>query len=149
MSNENKAWYDGTEGWYEPLRQPEKAADRPEPLETAPKSRKKKAKGLTPARIAGLAVLLLLVIAGSSLAFGRLRGGREDFQDRGFGREAVKMALGFIASRPCGPAEYCWVSYVPENERAKRLYHSIGFQETGDWYGDEKIAILKLRTTKE
>ena len=61
--------------WYEPLQEPEKAADRPVAHE---KSKKRKSKGLTPARIAGLVVLLLLVIAGSSLAFQHFGNDRTD-----------------------------------------------------------------------
>ncbi|ERK58798.1 hypothetical protein HMPREF1983_00698 [Gemella bergeri ATCC 700627] len=41
-------------------------------------------------------------------------------------------------------AEYCWLSYEPENEVARKLYHSFGFTETGDMDGNEIIAILKL-----
>jgi ribosomal protein S18 acetylase RimI-like enzyme len=50
----------------------------------------------------------------------------------------------FIADKPCGPAACCWLSYEPENETAKALYASFGFQETGEWDGDEKIAVLNL-----
>ena len=47
-------------------------------------------------------------------------------------------------SFPCGKAEYCWLSYEPDNEVARKLYHSLGFTETGDMDGNEIIAILKL-----
>ena len=40
--------------------------------------------------------------------------------------------------------EYCWLSYEPENEVARKLYHSFSFTETGDMDGNEIIAILKL-----
>jgi diamine N-acetyltransferase len=45
----------------------------------------------------------------------------------------------------CGEAEYCWLSYEPENKVAKALYESFGFTETGDKDGDELIAVLKLK----
>ena len=45
---------------------------------------------------------------------------------------------------PCGKAEYCWLSYEPENETASRLYRSFGFVETGEMDGEERIAVLKL-----
>ena len=64
----NNQQYDG-QGWYEPLQQQERAADRPIQHEPASGRKKKKRKGLTPGRIAGIVVLLLLLIAGSSLAF--------------------------------------------------------------------------------
>lgn len=69
----------------------------------------------------------------------------ETYQQKGFGKEAMKLALDFIKSFPCGKAEYCWLSYEPENKIAKELYHSFGFVENGDMDGDEVIAILKLQ----
>ena len=65
-------------------------------------------------------------------------------QKKGYGREAVRLALDFVRTLPCGPAEYCEVSYEPENEVAKRLYHSFGFEENGEMDGDEIVAVLKL-----
>ena len=65
-------------------------------------------------------------------------------QNRGYGREAVQLALDFIRSLPCGEAEYCWLSYEPENEAARKLYRSYGFEETGDMDGEEVIAVLRL-----
>lgn len=66
------------------------------------------------------------------------------FQGRGYGREALRLVLEFIRTFPCGPAECCWLSYEPENEAARRLYHSFGFAETGETDGEEVIAALKL-----
>ena len=68
----------------------------------------------------------------------------EKHQRRGRGREALKLALEFIRTFPCGPAEYCWLSYGQENEAARRLYRSFGFMETGETDCDELIAALKL-----
>lgn len=66
------------------------------------------------------------------------------YQHKGYGKEAVKLALNFIKTKPCGEAEYCWLSYEPENAVAKKLYSSFGFVETGDMDGEELIAVLKL-----
>ena len=66
------------------------------------------------------------------------------YQGRGYGKEAVRLALEFIKSFPCGAAEYCWLSYEPKNESAQKLYSSFGFAETGDMDGEELIAVLKL-----
>lgn len=66
------------------------------------------------------------------------------WQNRGYGKQAVQLALDFIRSMPCGKAEYCWLSYEPENEAARQLYHSFGFEETGEMDGDEQIAVLRL-----
>lgn len=68
----------------------------------------------------------------------------ERYQGKGYGKAAMRQILDFIASEPCGPAEYCWLSYEPENAAAKALYASFGFTETGEWDGDEIIAVLKL-----
>ena len=66
------------------------------------------------------------------------------YQNKGYGKEAVRLALEFIKTFPCGKAEYCWLSYEPENEIASQLYRSFGFVETGEMYEEELIAILKL-----
>ena len=66
------------------------------------------------------------------------------YQGKGYGKEAVKLALEFIRTYPCGEAEYCWLSYEPENTVASKLYSSFGFKETGDKDGEELIAVLKL-----
>ena len=68
----------------------------------------------------------------------------KSYQHKGYGREAVKLALDFIKTKPCGEAEYCWLSYEPDNLVAKSLYGSFGFVETGDMDGEELIAVLKL-----
>ena len=67
------------------------------------------------------------------------------YQGKRYGKEAVKLALEFIRTYPCGDAEYCWLSYEPENRVAAKLYSSFGFEETGDMDGEELIAVLDLR----
>jgi len=66
------------------------------------------------------------------------------YQNRGYGKEAVSLALEFIKSMPCGEAEYCWLSYEPDNAVARQMYHSFGFEETGEMDGEELIAVLRL-----
>ena len=68
------------------------------------------------------------------------------YQNSGFGKEAVQVALDFIKSFPCGEAEYCWLSYEPENEVARNLYLSFGFEEKKElWKEDQEIpAVYKL-----
>ena len=66
------------------------------------------------------------------------------YQRKGYGREAIKLALDFIRTWPCGEAKYCWLSYEPENKVAADLYSSFGFKETGDMDGEELIAVLEL-----
>ena len=66
------------------------------------------------------------------------------YQHKGYGKEALQKALQFIRTFPCGEAELCWLSYEPANTAAQKLYKSFGYEETGNWDGDEKIAVLKL-----
>ena len=67
-------------------------------------------------------------------------------QGKGYGREALRLALEFIRTFPAGKAEYCWLSYEPDNEVAKNLYLSFGFEERPEQYkeGEEMPAVLKL-----
>ena len=66
------------------------------------------------------------------------------YQQKGYGRKAIELALEFIKTFPCGRAEYCWLSYEPDNKVANNLYESFGFEETGEVDGEELIAVLKL-----
>ena len=65
-------------------------------------------------------------------------------QNKGYGKEAIKLALNFIKTFPCGKADYCWLSYKPNNDVARHLYSSFGFAETGNRVDGELIAKLKL-----
>ena len=63
---------------------------------------------------------------------------------RGYGAAALQLALDWMQTLPCGPAEYCWVSYVLHNKEARELYKRFGFCETGEMIGGESIAVRKL-----
>ena len=68
------------------------------------------------------------------------------YQGRGYGRKAVELALDFIRTFPAGEAKYCWLSYDVENEVARELYRSFGFEEVPATYyeGGEMPAVLEL-----
>ena len=70
------------------------------------------------------------------------------YQGRGYGRKAMELALEFIRTWPSGKKKYCWLSYEPENETAKKLYASFGFVEQPQYFkdkpGEEMPAILEL-----
>ena len=68
----------------------------------------------------------------------------KNHQQKGFGREAIRLALEFIRTWPSGRADACVTSYTPENEVAKKLYASFGFVENGEMDDDEIVAVLKL-----
>lgn len=66
------------------------------------------------------------------------------YQGKGYGKGALKLALDFIQTFPCGTAQYCWVSYAPENTAAESLYHLFGFTKTNFFDNGELIAVLTL-----
>lgn len=68
----------------------------------------------------------------------------KQYQNRGYGREAMKKILEFIRTFPAGPAYYCWISYKADNVPAKRLYESFGFRDNGEVLGDELTTVLRL-----
>jgi len=67
----------------------------------------------------------------------------ERFQGRGYGREAIKIALDKF--RADQSVRVVAISYEPENHTAKKLYAGLGFKETGEMAGDETLAVLNLR----
>ncbi len=71
------------------------------------------------------------------------------YQGKGYGKEALKLALDFIKTYPAGPAEYVTLSYERTNTAAKSLYAKFGFYEPKEFEkyydpDDEIRAILKL-----
>ena len=73
----------------------------------------------------------------------------EKYQRKGYGKEALKQALDFIKTEPCGKADYALLSYERENVVAKKLYASFGFyepEEFAPYYeeDDEIFAICKF-----
>ena len=68
----------------------------------------------------------------------------EEHQRQGYGREAMRQALEYIRSFPVGEATQCWLSYKPENQRAKALYDSFGFRENGEMNDGELVSVLQL-----
>ncbi len=68
----------------------------------------------------------------------------KNHQKKGYGREAVRLALEFVRTWPRGKADTIYTSYNPDNEVAKKLYASFGFVENGEMDEDEIVAVLKL-----
>lgn len=69
----------------------------------------------------------------------------EQYQKRGYGREAMKKILDYIRTFPVGHARYCWIPYVTENIVAKNLYESFGFRDNGEKINEnEQVIVLKL-----
>ena len=141
----NNQWY-AQEGWYEPLQHEEKAAHRPDRHESDTKPKRKKRKGLTPARIAGLVVLLLLLIAGSSLAVGGLRSDSAP-QDSGFGVEIPSFG---DEELPTNPEDFFQQYYVTVDNpteaevKVERVSQSPDYQMTLTPQPDEALSLQEL-----
>ena len=69
------------------------------------------------------------------------------FQGKGYGRAAVQKALEFL--RESGLFDKVQINYVEENQGAKHLYRSMGFQETGAMEGNEVVMGMDLTGEKE
>jgi len=68
----------------------------------------------------------------------------KEHQGKGIGRETVKQIMDEIKSRPCGEANYCYVSYERTNIASKTTFASYGFKEDGRVIGGEVVALYKL-----
>lgn len=68
----------------------------------------------------------------------------KNHQKRGYGKEALKVALEYLRNNNKYNAKHCWVSYEPTNERARNMYLKFGFIETGEVCDGEIVAALKL-----
>lgn len=66
------------------------------------------------------------------------------YQRQGLGTSAMKEALAYLRGRPCGPADYCWLSYDPNNFRAQAIFSAMGFTENGETCCGETVSVLKL-----
>ncbi|OJF12549.1 GNAT family N-acetyltransferase [Couchioplanes caeruleus] len=64
------------------------------------------------------------------------------FQGRGLGRQALEAAVAFAASEH--GAHTVRLSFVPSNDRARGLYLSAGFAETGEIDDGEIVMARKI-----
>lgn len=66
------------------------------------------------------------------------------YQGRGLGRQTLDAAIDLIRTFPFGEAKKVWLSYEPENTRARDMYRKYGFVENGDMCGNEIVAVYEL-----
>lgn len=66
------------------------------------------------------------------------------FQGQGFGRQTLDAAMERIRAFPYGEAKKVWLSYEPENTRAREIYRKYGFVENGEMCGGEIVAEMNL-----
>ena len=67
----------------------------------------------------------------------------EKSQGKGYGRFGMQKMLEIFRSDE--RIQEVGISYEPENEAARKLYASLGFEESGRMIEDEVEAVLKLR----
>ncbi len=59
------------------------------------------------------------------------------YQGRGYGREALRLVLDYIATKPFGDSDKIALTCNRDNSAALKLYESMGFSATGQEYDDE------------
>jgi len=71
----------------------------------------------------------------------------KNHQGRGIGRGIVRQIMDEIKTKPCGPADYCYVSYEPTNIASKTTFASYGFEEDGRVFDGETVARIRINFT--
>ena len=66
------------------------------------------------------------------------------YQGQGLGKQTIDAAIALIRTFPFGEEKKVWLSYEPENTRAKALYQKYGFVENGEICGSEIVAVNEL-----
>lgn len=68
----------------------------------------------------------------------------QKYQDQVLGIEALSMLIKYVKAKPLGNGKKLYLSYVPENIVAERLYKFAGFVSNGEKIGDELVLVLDL-----
>ncbi len=68
----------------------------------------------------------------------------KNHQGKGYGRRTMELALDYIKTMPLGKAEYVYLSFEPENVKAKKMYESFGFSPNGEMDDEEIVMVKKL-----
>ncbi len=66
------------------------------------------------------------------------------YQGQGLGKQTMDAVMSLIRTFPFGEASKVWLSYEPENTRARDIYLKYGFAETSEMCGNETIAVYEL-----
>ena len=67
----------------------------------------------------------------------------EKYQGNGYGRAAMESMLATFRADEC--VSVVCITYESENNPARKLYASLGFEETGEFMENEVVALLRLR----
>lgn len=68
----------------------------------------------------------------------------KNFQNQGLGRQALKKLIAYVKTKPLGDGDKLYLSYVPGNAYAEKLYKDAGFKENGEKDGPEIVLTLDL-----
>ena len=66
------------------------------------------------------------------------------YQGQGLGKKTIDAVMDLIRTFPFGEAAKVWLSYEPENIRARDIYRKYGFVENGEMCGNEIMAVYEL-----
>ena len=66
------------------------------------------------------------------------------YQGQGLGKQTTDAVIALIRTFPFGEAKKVWLSYEPENTRARAIYQRYGFVENGEMCGNEIVAVYEL-----
>jgi len=66
------------------------------------------------------------------------------YQGKGLGKQTIDAVIALIRTFPFGEAKKVWLSYEPENTRARDIYRKYGFVENGEMCGNEIVAVYEL-----
>lgn len=66
------------------------------------------------------------------------------YQKKGYGLQALDAVMALVRTYPFGKADKIWLSYEPENVRAKEIYRKYGFVENGEVCDGETVAVMDI-----
>ena len=66
------------------------------------------------------------------------------YQEKGLGKKALNKLIDYIRTNPLGEGEKIYLSYVPGNDWAEKLYKEAGFVPNGEKDGEEIVLVLDL-----
>lgn len=66
------------------------------------------------------------------------------YQGNGYAKRILDEVAKVVKEKPCGDAEYLFVSYEKENLRGRTVYLKYGFEETDIMCGAEIVALFKI-----
>ena len=68
----------------------------------------------------------------------------QKYQDQALGIDALVCLIRYIKSMPLGRGKKLYLSYVPTNVAAEKLYKAAGFVPNGEKIGEEIVLVLDL-----